>query len=122
MPWCLFCPVRQAVQEEILIPGSFVKLSYLSTRTSGYQSLLRIILTHATVPAGLSKVHVSAAIEGRLYQKWYLAAPSLVYVLSWNKTDIYGQEVWGLTEAIGMCHRNTTPWPFPYFMFYYELH
>ncbi|KAL2077776.1 hypothetical protein ACEWY4_027280 [Coilia grayii] len=89
-----------AVQEEILIPGSFVKLSYLSTRTSGYQSLLRIILTHATVPAGLSKVHVSAAIEGRLYQKWYLAAPSLVYVLSWNKTDIYGQEVWGLTEAI----------------------
>ncbi|XP_076149042.1 teneurin-1-like isoform X1 [Alosa pseudoharengus] len=93
-------PELQAVQEEIVIPGSFVKLSYLSTRTAGYQSLLRIILTHASMPAGLSKVHVSAAIEGRLYQKWYPAAPGLVYVLAWNKTDIYGQEVWGLTEAI----------------------
>uniref|UniRef100_A0A8B9RD51 Teneurin transmembrane protein 1 n=1 Tax=Astyanax mexicanus TaxID=7994 RepID=A0A8B9RD51_ASTMX len=92
-------PELQAVQEEILIPGSFVKLSYLSTRAAGYQSLLRIILTHAVIPPGLSKVHVSAVIEGRQYQKWYPAVPGLVYVLAWNKTDIYGQEVWGLTEA-----------------------
>uniref|UniRef100_A0AAY4CU76 Teneurin-1 n=1 Tax=Denticeps clupeoides TaxID=299321 RepID=A0AAY4CU76_9TELE len=93
-------PELQAVQEDISIPGSFVKLSYLSTRTSGYQSLLRVILTHSAIPAGLSKVHVSASIEGRLYQKWYPATPGLVYVLSWNKTDIYGQEVWGLTTAV----------------------
>ncbi|KAI4886913.1 hypothetical protein NFI96_030427, partial [Prochilodus magdalenae] len=92
-------PELQAVQEEIFIPGSFVKLSYLSTRAAGYQSLLRIILTHASIPPGLSKVHVSAVIEGRQYQKWYPAAPGLVYVLAWNKTDIYGQQVWGLTEA-----------------------
>ncbi|XP_017559200.1 teneurin-1 [Pygocentrus nattereri] len=92
-------PELQAVQEEIFIPGSFVKLSYLSTRAAGYQSLLRIILTHASIPPGLSKVHVTAVIEGRQYQKWYPAAPGLVYVLAWNKTDIYGQKVWGLTEA-----------------------
>ncbi|XP_035290458.1 teneurin-1 isoform X1 [Anguilla anguilla] len=93
-------PELQAVQEEISIPGSFLKLSYLSTRAPGYKSLLRIILTHSVTPAGLAKVHVSATVEGRLFQKWFPAAPGLVYVLAWNKTDIYGQKVFGLTEAI----------------------
>ncbi|KAJ8405717.1 hypothetical protein AAFF_G00311540 [Aldrovandia affinis] len=93
-------PELQAVQEEISIPGSFVKLSYLSTRAPGYKSLLRIILTHSVVPAGLAKVHVSATVEGRLFQKWFPAAPGLVYILAWNKTDIYGQKVSGLTQAI----------------------
>ncbi|KAG7484175.1 hypothetical protein MATL_G00046510 [Megalops atlanticus] len=93
-------PELQAVQEEITIPGSFVKLSYLSTRAPGYKSLLRIILTHSTIPTGLAKVHVSASVEGRLFQKWFPAAPGLVYILAWNKTDIYGQKVTGLTEAI----------------------
>uniref|UniRef100_A0A4W4DY40 Teneurin transmembrane protein 1 n=1 Tax=Electrophorus electricus TaxID=8005 RepID=A0A4W4DY40_ELEEL len=92
-------PELQAVQEDIAVPGSFVKLSYLSTRAAGYQSLLRVALTHSAVPPGLSKVHVVAAVEGRRYQKWYPAAAGLVYILAWNKTDVYGQEVWGLTEA-----------------------
>ncbi|XP_064184438.1 teneurin-1-like isoform X1 [Anguilla rostrata] len=93
-------PELQAVQEEIPIPGSFVKLSYLSTRTPGYKSLLRVILTPSVIPAGLAKVHVAAEVEGRLFQKWFPAAPGLVYILAWNKTDIYGQKVTGLTEAI----------------------
>ncbi|XP_062341689.1 teneurin-1 isoform X1 [Osmerus eperlanus] len=92
-------PELQAVQEEIAIPGSFVKLSYLSTRSPGYKSLLRIILTHTDIPQGLAKVHVSTSIEGRLFQKWFLAAPNLVYVLAWNKTDVYGQKVLGLARA-----------------------
>ncbi|KAI1902722.1 hypothetical protein AGOR_G00018940 [Albula goreensis] len=93
-------PELQAVQEEISIPGSFLKLSYLSSRAPGYKSLLRIILTHSIIPTGLAKVHVSASVEGRLFQKWFPTAPNLVYVLAWNKTDIYGQKVSGLTEAV----------------------
>ncbi|MBN3270945.1 TEN1 protein, partial [Polyodon spathula] len=93
-------PELQAVQEEITIPGSFVKLSYLSTRTPGYKSLLRIILTHSLVPTGLAKVHLTAAIEGRLLQRWFPATPNLAFTFAWNKTDIYGQKVSGLTEAI----------------------
>ncbi|MGH0181088.1 UNVERIFIED_CONTAM: hypothetical protein FKN15_005687 [Acipenser sinensis] len=93
-------PELQAVQEEITIPGSFVKLSYLSTRTPGYKSLLRIILTHSLVPTGLTKVHLTAAIEGRLLQRWFPATPNLTFTFAWNKTDIYGQKVSGLTEAI----------------------
>ncbi|XP_028838549.1 teneurin-1 isoform X2 [Denticeps clupeoides] len=93
-------PELQAVQEEIYIPGSFLKLNYLSTRAPGYRSLLRVLLTHASLPHGLSKVHVATSIQGRLHQKWFPATPNLVYVLSWNKTDIYGQQVTGLVQAL----------------------
>ena len=91
----------KVVQEEIPIPSSFVKLSYLSSRTPGYKTLLRIILTHTTIPPGMTKVHLIVAVEGRLLQKWFPAAANLVYTFAWNKTDIYGQKVSGLAEAMG---------------------
>uniref|UniRef100_A0A2K5S764 Teneurin-1 n=1 Tax=Cebus imitator TaxID=2715852 RepID=A0A2K5S764_CEBIM len=93
-------PELQVVQEEIPIPSSFVRLSYLSSRTPGYKTLLRILLTHSTIPVGMIKVHLTVAVEGRLTQKWFPAATHLVYTFSWNKTDIYGQKVWGLAEAL----------------------
>lgn len=102
---CLF-PL-QAVQEDVSIPGAFVKLNYLSTRAAGYLSLLRVLLTPPSPSSpvsplgGLSKVHVRASVQGRLYQRWYPAGPGLVHRLVWNKTDVYGQEVWGLTYATG---------------------
>uniref|UniRef100_A0A3B3DKS9 Teneurin transmembrane protein 1 n=1 Tax=Oryzias melastigma TaxID=30732 RepID=A0A3B3DKS9_ORYME len=98
-------PELQAVQEEVSIPGAFVKLDYLSTRAAGYLSLLRILLTPPSPSSpvsplgGLSKVHVRASVQGRLYQRWYPAGPGLVHRLVWNKTDVYGQEVHGLTYA-----------------------
>ncbi|XP_023054660.1 teneurin-1 isoform X2 [Piliocolobus tephrosceles] len=93
-------PELQVVQEEIPIPSSFVRLSYLSSRTPGYKTLLRILLTHSTIPVGMIKVHLTVAVEGRLAQKWFPAAINLVYTFAWNKTDIYGQKVWGLAEAL----------------------
>lgn len=84
-----------------------MKLNYLSTRAAGYLSLLRILLTPPSPSSpvsplgGLSKVHVRASVQGRLYQRWYPAGPGLVHRLVWNKTDVYGQEVWGLTHATG---------------------
>ena len=97
----------QAVQDEVSIPGAFLKLNYLSTRAAGYLSLLRILLTPPSLLSpvsplgGLSKVHVRASVQGRMYQRWYPAGPGLVHRLVWNKTDVYGQEVWGLTYATG---------------------
>ncbi|XP_074247712.1 teneurin-1 isoform X3 [Saimiri boliviensis] len=93
-------PELQVVQEEIPIPSSFVRLSYLSSRTPGYKTLLRILLTHSTIPVGMIKVHLTVAVEGRLTQKWFPAATDLIYTFAWNKTDIYGQKVWGLAEAL----------------------
>ncbi|XP_039094752.1 teneurin-1 isoform X3 [Hyaena hyaena] len=93
-------PELQVVQEEIPIPSSFVRLSYLSSRTPGYKTLLRILLTHSAIPVGMIKVHLTVAVEGRLTQKWFPAAVNLIYTFAWNKTDIYGQKVWGLAEAL----------------------
>lgn len=63
--------------------------------------MLRIVLTHSTIPPGITKVHLTVTIEGRLAQKWFPAAVNLIYTFAWNKTDIYGQKVSGLAEATG---------------------
>ncbi|XP_054829987.1 teneurin-4 isoform X9 [Eublepharis macularius] len=92
-------PEIQALQEEIKISGSKIKLSYLSSRTSGYKSVLRISLTHPTIPFNLMKVHLMVAVEGRLFRKWFAAGPDLSYYFIWDKTDVYNQKVYGLSEA-----------------------
>lgn len=41
------------------------------------------------------------AVVGRLFQKWFPAQPNLSYTYIWDKTDAYGQRVYGLSEAVG---------------------
>lgn len=41
------------------------------------------------------------AVVGRLFQKWFPAQPNLSYTFIWDKTDAYGQRVFGLSEAVG---------------------
>lgn len=41
------------------------------------------------------------AVEGRLFRKWFAAAPDLSYFFIWDKTDVYNQKVFGLSEAFG---------------------
>uniref|UniRef100_A0A8C8VIB4 Teneurin-4 n=1 Tax=Pelusios castaneus TaxID=367368 RepID=A0A8C8VIB4_9SAUR len=92
-------PEIQALQEEINVAGSKIKISYLSSRTAGYKSVLRISMTHPTIPFNLMKVHLMVAVEGRLFRKWFAAAPDLSYYFIWDKTDVYSQKVYGLSEA-----------------------
>uniref|UniRef100_A0A8C6L8M9 Teneurin-4 n=1 Tax=Nothobranchius furzeri TaxID=105023 RepID=A0A8C6L8M9_NOTFU len=92
-------PEIQSLQEEVPIPGSDMKLSYLSSRTAGYKSILRVTLTHSTIPFNLMKVHLMVAVEGRLFRKWFPAAPNLSYDFVWDKTDVYSQKVYGLSES-----------------------
>ncbi|KAK7882998.1 hypothetical protein WMY93_029172 [Mugilogobius chulae] len=92
-------PEIQSLQEEVPIPGTDMKLSYLSSRTAGYKSILRVTLTHPTIPFNLMKVHLMVAVEGRLFRKWFPAAPNLSYDFVWDKADVYSQKVFGLSEA-----------------------
>ncbi|XP_067842364.1 teneurin-4 isoform X8 [Heptranchias perlo] len=92
-------PEIQVLQEEINIPSSKMKLNYVSSRTAGYKSVLRISLTHPSIPFNLMKVHLMVAVEGRLFQKWFPATPDLSYYFIWDKTDVYSQKVYGLSEA-----------------------
>ena len=91
----------QVLHEEIEIPGSSIKLSYLSSRTAGYKSLLKIAMTQSLVPLNLIKVHLMVAVEGHLFQKSFQASPNLAYTFIWDKTDAYGQKVYGLSDAVG---------------------
>lgn len=58
-------------------------------------------MTQAVVPLSLIKVHLMVAVEGHLFQKWFHASPNLAYTFIWDKTDAYGQRVYGLSEAVG---------------------
>uniref|UniRef100_A0A671NMG3 Teneurin-2 n=1 Tax=Sinocyclocheilus anshuiensis TaxID=1608454 RepID=A0A671NMG3_9TELE len=93
-------PESQVLHEQVEIPGTGLKLCYLSSRTSGYLSLLKVIMTPAPVPLSLAKVHLMVAVEGHLLQKWFHASPNLAYTYIWDKTDAYRQRVHGLTEAL----------------------
>uniref|UniRef100_A0A671NNJ9 Teneurin-2 n=1 Tax=Sinocyclocheilus anshuiensis TaxID=1608454 RepID=A0A671NNJ9_9TELE len=93
-------PESQVLHEQVEIPGTSLKLCYLSSRTSGYLSLLKVIMTPALVPFSLAKVHLMVAVEGHLLQKWFHASPNLAYTYIWDKTDAYRQRVQGLTEAL----------------------
>ncbi|XP_062274916.1 teneurin-4 isoform X5 [Scomber scombrus] len=92
-------PEIQSLQEEVPIPGTDMKFSYLSSRTPGYKSILRVTVTHATIPFNLMKVHLMVAVEGRLFRKWFPASPNLSYDFVWDKADVYSQKVYGLSEA-----------------------
>uniref|UniRef100_A0AAY4CW13 Teneurin-4 n=1 Tax=Denticeps clupeoides TaxID=299321 RepID=A0AAY4CW13_9TELE len=92
-------PEIQALQAEVRVPGTDVRLAYMSSRTAGYKSILRVSLTHPIIPFNLMKVHLMVAVEGRLFRKWFPAAPNLDYDFVWDKTDVYSQKVYGLSEA-----------------------
>ncbi|KAI5105208.1 teneurin-2 isoform X2 [Silurus meridionalis] len=93
-------PETQVLHELIEIPGSNLKLCHLSSRAAGYRTLLKITMTQAVVPLSLIKVHLMVAVEGHLFQKWFHASPNLAYTFIWDKTDAYGQRVYGLSEAV----------------------
>ncbi len=93
--------LRQVLHEQLEIPGTNLKLCHLSSRTPGYRSLLKITMTQAVVPLSLVKVHLMVAVEGHLFQKWFHASPNLAYTFIWDKTDAYGQHVYGLSDAVG---------------------
>ncbi|XP_078267436.1 teneurin-2-like isoform X9 [Rhinoraja longicauda] len=93
-------PETQVLHEAVEIPGSSMKLCYLSSRTAGYKSLLKVTMTQSIVPINLIKVHLMVAVEGHLFQKWLHSSPNLAYTYIWDKTDAYSQKVYGLSEAV----------------------
>ncbi|XP_041115150.1 teneurin-3-like isoform X17 [Polyodon spathula] len=93
-------PETQVLQEETAIPGTDLKLSYLSSRAAGYKPVLKVTMTQTNIPFNLMKVHLMVAVVGRLFQKWFPASPNLSYTFIWDKTDAYNQKVYGLSEAV----------------------
>lgn len=61
----------QVLQEEVLIPGSDLKMTYLSSRASGYKPVLKVAMTQSSVPFNLMKVrrHLKIFLKPRDTQK-----------------------------------------------------
>lgn len=93
--------VLQVLHEQTSVPGSDLNLVYLSSRASAYKPVLKVIMTKSVVPFGLAKVHLMVAVEGRTFQKEFTASPRLSFTFIWDKTDAYGQKVYGLAQAVG---------------------
>lgn len=93
--------VLQVLHEQTAVPGSDLNLVYLSSRASSYKPVLKVIMTGSVVPFGLAKVHLMVAVEGRMFQKVFPASPRLSFTFIWDKTDAYGQKVYGLAAAVG---------------------
>uniref|UniRef100_A0A8B9K8X7 Si:dkey-237h12.3 n=1 Tax=Astyanax mexicanus TaxID=7994 RepID=A0A8B9K8X7_ASTMX len=93
-------PETQVLHEQISIPGSDLSLVYLSSRASAYKPVLKVVMTGSSVPFGLAVVHLMVAVEGRMFQKQFPASPRLSFTFIWDKTDAYGQRVYGLAEAV----------------------
>ncbi|XP_063059873.1 teneurin-2 [Engraulis encrasicolus] len=93
-------PETQVLHEQVEIPGTRLQLRYLSSRAAGYRSLLKVTMTQALVPLSLSKVHLMVAVEGHLFQKWFHASANLAYTYVWDKSDAYGQRVYGLADCV----------------------
>uniref|UniRef100_A0AAR2K6H4 Teneurin transmembrane protein 3 n=1 Tax=Pygocentrus nattereri TaxID=42514 RepID=A0AAR2K6H4_PYGNA len=92
-------PETQVLHEQISIPGSDLSLVYLSSRASAYKPVLKVVMTGSSVPFGLARVHLMVAVEGRMFQKQFPASPRLSFTFIWDKTDAYGQRVYGLAKA-----------------------
>ncbi|XP_072519014.1 teneurin-3 isoform X2 [Salminus brasiliensis] len=93
-------PETQVLHEQISIPGSDLSLVYLSSRASAYKPVLKVVMMGSSVPFGLARVHLMVAVEGRMFQKQFPASPRLSFTFIWDKTDAYGQRVYGLAEAV----------------------
>ncbi|XP_055602719.1 teneurin-a [Uranotaenia lowii] len=99
----------QIVQESIQIPGSDLYLTYQSSQASGYKSIVRMQLTHDTIPETLVHVHIGVQIEGSLHVKTFEADPKLSYIFAWNKRNVYKQKVYGTAIArISIGYQHST--------------
>uniref|UniRef100_A0A8C4NBS7 EGF-like domain-containing protein n=1 Tax=Eptatretus burgeri TaxID=7764 RepID=A0A8C4NBS7_EPTBU len=93
-------PEIQAVHATIALPGSDTWLRYVSSHAPGYGALLHMVLTPSSIPFNLLKVHLVVAVEGQVHRAWFPAAPNLQHTFCWNKTNAYGQPVFGLSQAL----------------------
>ncbi|VVC40590.1 Hypothetical protein CINCED_3A025864 [Cinara cedri] len=90
----------QVVQESFQIPGTGLNLVYHSSRSAGYLSTIQLQLTPDTVPSTLKLIHLRITIEGILFEKTFEADPVIKYTYSWNRLNVYRQNVYGVTTAL----------------------
>ncbi len=93
---------QQVLQEVVPLPGlPDYKLVYRSDNALNYHSLLRLQLTGtaSSTPLQLGYVHLKLIVEGTVSEVTLEAEANLTYTFSWNRHNVYGQKIYGRTDA-----------------------
>ncbi|XP_033098929.1 teneurin-3-like isoform X2 [Anneissia japonica] len=91
---------RKIVHERILIPQTKFSLDYLSSDAPDYESTISIQLTNDLTEDDPIIVHIHISVQGKLFKKRLEPEPYLQYTFGWNRTNAYGQKVYGEVTAI----------------------
>ncbi|XP_071950673.1 teneurin-3-like isoform X2 [Antedon mediterranea] len=90
---------RKVVHERIVIPRTRISLDYLSSNAPSHQTTISIELSNE-LPDDLTIVHVHVSVQGKLFKRRLEPEANLQYTFSWDRTDAYGQKVYGEVSAI----------------------
>lgn len=94
------CMESQIVHESIRIPSTNINLVYHSSRSSGYLSTIDLQLTPNNIPETLRFIHLKITLEGNLEEKLFEADSNLKFTYSWNRRNVYRQNVFGMATAL----------------------
>ena len=85
--------------EDIPIPGTDITLHYASDRVDGYQHLVTVPASGATVPASLKSILVRVDVAGRTFEQTLEALPNQKAEFVWDGLDYLGRPVKRSTTA-----------------------
>ena len=74
---------------------------YLSSRVSGYESTLSMLLVAGEKPMTLHQVHLRIIIQGSVFEKKFEPISDLQYTYLWGRKNMYEQKVYGTVNAKG---------------------
>lgn len=94
-------PQSRIFHEDIAIPGTELSLHYVSNRVDGYQTIINVPVSGATVPASLERIDVSLTVAGRMMEQSFAPQPDLQASFTWDGLDHLGKRVdWTATASI----------------------
>lgn len=89
------------LQESLNISGSSLQLNHFSSRTSGFASVLLIVLTKNEELKNVTKITVKISNAGLQEETSYEPEKNLSHVYAWNGLNAYRQLVYGFSNAKG---------------------
>jgi len=85
--------------EELPIAGTDLTLHYSSARVPGYQTVINVPASGATVPERLLYIEVVLTIAGRVYTRTLPPLPNQIATFTWDGKDHLGNTLNGIIPA-----------------------
>lgn len=80
-------------------PSNSVQIVYSSDRAPQAASILYIQLLGSQIPLNLEIVRLKIQVAGSVFEREFVPEASLQYEFSWNRRNVFGQDVVGTANA-----------------------